>query len=74
MRPASTVRDVREVVTAELSDMQRVPHAGRIKSEFPLGFADAFAAAVAQAHDAELSTGDPELVVNGAPWAWRDLR
>ena len=70
----STVRDLREVVIAELPDEQRVVHAARIKSEFPLAFADAFAAATAQAHDAELWTGDPELLVNGAPWAWRDLR
>jgi predicted nucleic acid-binding protein len=71
---ASTVRDVRQVCTAELPDERRVLHAGRIKSEFPLALADAFAAATAQAHNAELWTGDPELLVNGAPWAWRDLR
>jgi uncharacterized protein len=71
---ASTVRDLREVVTAELPDERRVLHAGRVKSEFSLAFADAFAAATAQANDAELWTGDPELLIDGAPWAWRDLR
>jgi predicted nucleic acid-binding protein len=70
----STVRDLRDVVVAELPDEQRVLQAGRIKSDYPLAFADAFAAATAQAHDAELWTGDPELLVDGAPWAWRDLR
>jgi len=34
----------------------------------------AFAAATAIAHDAELWTGDPELLVSDAPWRWRDLR
>jgi predicted nucleic acid-binding protein len=70
----STVRDLREVAIAELPDDQRVLQAGRIKSEFPLAFADAFAAATAQAHHGELWTGDPELLLDGAPWTWRDLR
>ena len=70
----SVVRDLRAVVTAELPDERRILQAGRIKSEFPLAYADAFAAATAQAHDAELWTGDPELLVDTAPWAWRDLR
>ena len=71
---SSTVRDLREVVIAELPDERRVLQSGRIKSEFSLAYADAFAAATAQAHDAELWTGDPELLLAGAPWAWRDLR
>jgi predicted nucleic acid-binding protein len=70
----STVRDLREVTVAELPDSHRVFDAGRIKSDYPLAFADAFAAATAQAHDAELWTGDPELLVDDAPWRWRDLR
>ncbi len=71
---ASTVRDLRDVLVAELPDERRVLGAGRIKSEFSLAYADAFAAATAQAHDAELWTGDPELLVPSAPWSWRDLR
>ena len=71
---ATTVRDLRDVVAAELPDDQRVLQAGRIKSEFPLAYADAFAAATAQAHDADLWTGDPELLIAQAPWTWRDLR
>ena len=70
----STVRDLRDVVVAELPDDQRVLQAGRITSDYPLACADAFAAATAQAHDGELWTGDPQLLVAGAPWAWRDLR
>jgi predicted nucleic acid-binding protein len=73
--PAATaVRDLRDVLTAELPDADRVLDAGRIKSDFPLAYADAFAAATARAHDAELWTGDPELLVADAPWRWRDLR
>lgn len=71
---SATVRDLRDVVVAELPDEQRVLQAGRIKSDYSLAYADAFAAATAQAHDAELWTGDPELLVADSPWAWRDLR
>jgi len=71
---SSTVRDLRDVLVAELPDERRVLQSGRIKSEFSLAYADAFAAATAQAHEAELWTGDPELLVTDAPWAWRDLR
>lgn len=71
---AATVRDLRDVLAAELPTEDRIIGAGRIKSEFPLAYADAFAAATAQAHDAELWTGGPELLVLDAPWRWRDLR
>ena len=64
---SSTVRDLRDVIDAEVPDEQRVLQAGRIKSEYPLAYADAFAAATAQAH-AELWTGDPELLVENASW------
>ena len=71
---ARTVRDLRDVVTADLPDERRVLGAARVKSEFSMAYADAFAVATAQAHDAELWTGDPELLVPDAPWCWRDLR
>jgi len=71
---SSTVRDLRDVVVAELPDDQRILQAGRIKYDYPLAYPDAFAAATAQAHDAELWTGDPELLIESAPWRWRDLR
>jgi predicted nucleic acid-binding protein len=70
---AATVRDLRDVVDAELPDEYRILDAARIKADFPIAYADAFAAATAQAHGAELWTGDPELLV-AAPWQWRDLR
>ncbi len=61
-------------ILAELPTPERVIEAATIKSEFPMSYADAFAAATAIAHDAELWTGDPELLVPDAPWRWRDLR
>jgi predicted nucleic acid-binding protein len=70
----ATVRDLREVVVAALPSDERVLGAVRIKSEFSMSYADAFAAATARSHDAELWTGDPELLVADAPWRWRDLR
>lgn len=61
-------------ILAELPTAERVIEAATIKSEYRMSYADAFAAATAIAHDAELWTGDPELLVPDAPWRWRDLR
>jgi predicted nucleic acid-binding protein len=69
-----TVRDLREVIDARLPDERLVLDAARIKADNPMAYADAFAAAVAVAQDATLWTGDPELLVDGATWRWRDLR
>lgn len=69
-----TVRDLRDVIDARLPDERLVIDAARIKADHPMAYADAFAAALAVAHDATLWTGDPELLVQGAPWNWRDLR
>ena len=71
---ATTLRDLRDVVTAELPNEPRIIATARIKADHPMAYADAFAAATAAAHDATLWTGDPELLVPGAPWQWRDLR
>jgi len=70
----AAVRDVRDVVDARLPDERQVVAAARIKADHPLAYADAFAAALAVAHDATLWTGDPELLVDGVDWRWRDLR
>lgn len=61
-------------VAAEMPSALRVIEAATLKSEYRMSYADAFAAATAIAHDAELWTGDPELLVHDAPWRWRDLR
>lgn len=71
---AGTVRDLRRVTRAELPDQRRIVQAARIRASHAMSYADAFAAATARAHDAELWTGDPELLVHDAPWRWRDLR
>jgi predicted nucleic acid-binding protein len=68
------LRDLRHAVEFDDVTAERVVAAARIKSDYPIAFADAFAAATAIAHDAVLLTGDPELLVDGAPWQWEDLR
>ena len=69
-----TVRDLRDVLDVRLPDERTVLDAARIKADHPMAFADAFGAALAIAERATLWTGDPELLVPGAPWQWRDLR
>jgi len=71
---AGTVRDLRDVLTAELPSELRVIDAARIEADHSVAYADAFAAATTAALDATLWTGDPELFVPDAPWRWRDLR
>jgi predicted nucleic acid-binding protein len=71
---SATVRDLRDILDLRLPDERLVIEAARLKADHQMAYADAFAAALAQAHDAELWTGDPELLVDGAPWRWRDLR
>ena len=71
---AETVRDLREVIDARLPDERLVLDAARLKADHAIAYADAFAAALAVAHDATLWTGDPELLFDGSPWRWHDLR
>ena len=71
---AETVRDLRDVIDARLPDESLVLDAARIKAAHPMSCADAFAAALSIEADATLWTGDPELLVDQAPWRWRDLR
>lgn len=69
-----TVRDLRAVLTVELPTVGVVRRAAAIKAAHRMSYADAFAAATALAHEAELWTGDPELLVSDAPWRPVDLR
>lgn len=69
-----TVRDLRSVIDSRLPDERLVLDAARIKAVHPMSCADSFAAALTVAVDATLWTGDPELLVAGASWRWRDLR
>lgn len=68
------VRDLRDLLELDLPDASRVLEAAAIKATHPMAYADAFAAATAIAHDATLLTGDPELLVEDAPWRAEDLR
>jgi len=69
-----TVRDICAVTTPKLPSESGVIQAARLKAQHPMAYADAFAAATAISHSATLLTGDPELLVDDAPWRWRDLR
>ncbi|MGH3693741.1 MAG: PIN domain-containing protein [Pseudonocardiaceae bacterium] len=68
------VRDLRATLSVELPTESVVRHAAAIKAAHPMAYADAFAAATTIAHDGRLWTGDPELLVPGAPWNSLDLR
>ena len=68
------IRDLRPHLRLDLPTERRVLEAARIKDEYPMAYADAFAAATALAHDATLWTGDPELLLEDAPWSYEDLR
>ena len=69
-----TVRDLRDHIDARLPDERLVFDAARIKADHRMAYADAFGAALAVAERADLWTGDPELLIDGAAWRWRDLR
>jgi uncharacterized protein with PIN domain len=69
-----TVRDLRRKLAVELPSVGIVRRAAGIKAAHPMAYADAFAAATAVVHEAQLWTGDPELLVADAPWRWLDLR
>ena len=70
----AAVRDLQEVVVAEVPSSDRIMQAARIKADHPMAYADAFAAATTVSHRATLWTGDPELLLPSADWAWHDLR
>jgi predicted nucleic acid-binding protein len=69
-----TVRDLRRKLAVELPSVGIVRRAAGIKAAHPMAYADALAAATAVVHEAQLWTGDPELLVADAPWRWLDLR
>lgn len=68
-----TVRDLRDVIDVRLPDERLVLDAARLKADYPMAYAHAFAAALAIVEEATLWTGDPELLVDGALWRWQDL-
>jgi predicted nucleic acid-binding protein len=68
-----TVRDLRDVIDVRLPDERMVLDAARLKARFPMAYADAFGAALTISEAATLWTGDPELLIDGAPWTWNDI-
>lgn len=52
----------------------RVLQAAALKAVHAFAYADAFAVATAQAYEAVLLTGDPEILDAGAGWQVEDLR
>jgi len=71
---SETVRDLRDVIEVRLPDERLVLDAARVKADHPMAYADAFGAALAMLEEATLWTGDPELLMDGSPWRWQDLR
>ncbi len=69
-----TLRDLRARIDVRLPDESQILTAAQIKADNPMSYADAFAVALALDSDAELWTGDPEILIANAPWRWRDLR
>jgi predicted nucleic acid-binding protein len=70
----TAVQDLRAAVSVCLPDESLVLSAADIKANYPMAYADAFVAATALRFDAPVWTGDPELLIPGAPWQWQDLR
>ena len=69
------IRQLRRQLSLELPGPERVLQAAAIKARFGMAYADAFAVATALAHEAELLTGDPEILERGDPsWPTVDLR
>ena len=73
-RAMATVRRLEDVLRVIPADRDAVLAAARLKADFRMSYADAFAASTAIALDATLWTGDPELLVEDAAWRWEDLR
>ena len=63
-----TIRDIESAVKVLTPDRATVLDAARIKSDYRMSYADSFAAATAARLGFPLWTGDPELLVTGAPW------
>ena len=70
----TTVKRLAERVELDIPDLARTMQAAHLKAHYYISLGDGFAAATALHHDAELWTGDPELVFVGSPWRSRDLR
>lgn len=68
------VGHLRKNVEFDVPNQERIMQAGHLKSHYYIALGDGFAVATALHHDAELWTGDSELLFDGSPWRARDLR
>lgn len=68
------IQILRPQLMLDLPSESRVLAAARLKAQFPLAYADAFAIATAVAHKATLLTGDPEIINGDPKWPILDLR
>ncbi len=69
------VAELRRTLDIELPGTNRMLEVARLKARYPMALADCFAVATAAAGDAELWTGDPEIIgADGLPCAVVDLR
>lgn len=69
------LRDLRGPLLYDLPLERRMAEAARVKAEHSIALADCFAIATAEAYDAELFTGDPEIIALNRPkLRVRDLR
>jgi predicted nucleic acid-binding protein len=69
------LRDLRGPLLYDLPLERRMVEAARVKAIHPIALADCFAVATAEAYDAELYTGDPEIIALDRPrLRVRDLR
>ena len=68
--------ELRPLVTEDLPGIAAMRAVSALKAEHPIALADCFAIALAAAEDAELLTGDPEIVerADAMPCAVVDLR
>lgn len=68
------LRDLRSRCALDDASSRRVLDAARLKARYRFSFADGFAIAAAQAHNATLVTGNPEILDAGGHWRTEDLR
>lgn len=72
---AQVIRNLRGPLLFDMPLERRMIEAARVKAEHPIALADCFAVATAEAFDAELFTGDPELIALDRPkLRVRDIR
>ncbi len=69
-----TLDALRATLRSVTVNRDRALAAARIKADYPMSYADAFAVATAIEHDTVLLTGDPEIIGAGGDWAVGDLR